>query len=218
MHAQATEPVPGLHIYYQPDNARQLANDDTYPWRLGHHSGQWLAGFLSKPDALRAAREIATFADWTRSAQDLWSEPDFDWKGYCGRLAAHASCLIRDLGGEEKKCVPLDLGGIPTMRRKSHDDADLPSAEPITPEQIHEWCKRAASRQFDAAHGNPAPRDFTTSDLATIQADTERLVLEHGEELVAFLRANPRTGKELSGEYDDRVFTLLAKASRSDAR
>lgn len=86
-----------------------------------------------------------------------------------------------------------------------------PPYEPTVEEQVREWCNRAAARQFDAAHGDPAPWDLTQQDVDTIKADTERLVVERGEELAAFLQANPRTGEEPAGAYDDQVFALLAQ-------
>ncbi|MFF3697407.1 hypothetical protein [Streptomyces sp. NPDC002221] len=89
-----------------------------------------------------------------------------------------------------------------------------PPYEPTVEEQVREWCHRAACRQFDAAHGDPAPWDLTQQDVDAIRADTERLVVERGEELAAFLQVNLRTGEEPVGAYDDRVFALLADSDR----
>ncbi|MFF4285665.1 hypothetical protein ACFY0R_10095 [Streptomyces sp. NPDC001633] len=86
-----------------------------------------------------------------------------------------------------------------------------PSYEPTVEEQVREWCSRAAGRQFDATHGAPAPWDLTQQDVDTIKADTERLIVERGAELAAFLQANPRGAEEPAGAYDDRVFALLAE-------
>lgn len=86
-----------------------------------------------------------------------------------------------------------------------------PLVEPPLDEQVRVWCHRATIRQFDAAHGNPAPWDLSELDMEVIKAESERLVVERGEELAAFLQANPRTGEEPVGAYDDRVFALLAQ-------
>lgn len=80
-----------------------------------------------------------------------------------------------------------------------------PPYEPTVEEQVREWCRRAAYRQFDAAHGDPAPWDLTQQDVDTISAETERLVVERGEELATFLQA-----RKPAGAYDDQVFALLA--------
>ncbi|MEU5008480.1 hypothetical protein ACFWW5_21065 [Streptomyces albidoflavus] len=93
-----------------------------------------------------------------------------------------------------------------------------PAYELTVEEQVREWCHRAASRQFDATHGDPAPWDLTQQDVDTIKADTERLVVERGQELAAFLRDNPRTPEDPAGAYDDRVFALLARAPGDGTR
>jgi hypothetical protein len=78
--AQAIEPVPGLFVYEQPEELRRPGDDAAHPWRLGHHSGYAMAAFDSQDDAINAARQITDFADWTRAADDLRSDPDFTRK------------------------------------------------------------------------------------------------------------------------------------------
>jgi hypothetical protein len=91
---QAVEPVPGLHVYHQPDELQQPGDDATHPWRLGHHSGLAMAAFDSQDDAINAARQIADFADWTRPADELRADPDFDRPGYFDRLMDTTRGLI----------------------------------------------------------------------------------------------------------------------------
>jgi len=90
----ATEPVPGLHVYEQPEQLRAPGDDTTHPWRLGHHSGLPLAAFPSQDDATRAAHEVGGFADWTRSADALRADRDFDLSGYYDRLMERTNGLI----------------------------------------------------------------------------------------------------------------------------
>ncbi|MFE5368114.1 hypothetical protein [Streptomyces mirabilis] len=91
--ALAIEPVPGLHVYEQPEELRG-PGDVTHPWRLGHHSGLVMAAFDSQDDAVNAARQIADFADWTRPADDLRADPGFDLDGYCDRLMEKTRGLL----------------------------------------------------------------------------------------------------------------------------
>ncbi|MFD9392953.1 hypothetical protein ACFWBB_20245 [Streptomyces sp. NPDC060000] len=78
--------MPGLHVYERPEELRATGDDTTHPWRLGHHPGLTLAAFPSQDDARRAAYEVAAFADRTRSAEDLRTDPSFDLSGYFDRL------------------------------------------------------------------------------------------------------------------------------------
>lgn len=89
----AIEPVPGLHVYEEPEELRR-PGDDSHPWRLGHHSGYPLAAFATQDEAVDAAHVVADFADWTRSAEDLRSDPDFDLSGYYDRLMERTNGLI----------------------------------------------------------------------------------------------------------------------------
>lgn len=89
----ATEPVPGLHVYHQPDELHS-PGDDSHPWRLGHHSGYAMAAFASQDAATQAAQLIANFADWTRTADDLRADPAFDLTGYYDRLMEHTDGLL----------------------------------------------------------------------------------------------------------------------------
>ncbi|MCB5910354.1 hypothetical protein [Streptomyces pinistramenti] len=50
--------------------------DDAYPWRIGHYEGLVLAAFPTQAGALLAAAEVAAWADWTRSTEDLQGDPD----------------------------------------------------------------------------------------------------------------------------------------------
>jgi hypothetical protein len=90
---QAIEPVPGLRVYEEPEELRHPAGDG-YQWRLGHHSGLAMAAFADKDDAINAAHQVADFADWTRPAEDLRTDPDFDLAGYCDRLMEMTGGLL----------------------------------------------------------------------------------------------------------------------------
>ncbi|MER5689946.1 hypothetical protein [Streptomyces sp. NPDC002205] len=90
----STEPVPGLHVYEQPERLREPGDDATHPWRLGHHSGLPLAAFPSQGDATRAAHEVADFTGWTRSADVLRADREFDLTGYYDRLMERTNGLI----------------------------------------------------------------------------------------------------------------------------
>lgn len=91
--ALAIEPVPGLHVYEQPEELRG-PGDVTHPWRLGHHSGYAMAAFATKAEATYAAHAVAEFADWTRSAEELRGDPDFDLTGYYDRLMERTDGLL----------------------------------------------------------------------------------------------------------------------------
>ncbi|MGC5533969.1 hypothetical protein [Streptomyces sp. SR-10] len=90
----AVEPVPGLHVYELPDAHREEGDGEGTPWRLGHHSGRALAAFSSEDDALRAAREVADLADWTRPAEGLRTNEDFDLDEYVDRIETRANGLL----------------------------------------------------------------------------------------------------------------------------
>jgi hypothetical protein len=90
----AVEPVPGLYVYHQPEELQQPGDDTTHPWRLGHHSGLAMAAFPTKDEAINAAREVAAFADWTRPADDLRADQDFDLSGYYDRLMENTRGLL----------------------------------------------------------------------------------------------------------------------------
>lgn len=78
--ALAIEPVPGLHVYGQPEELRKLG--EGHLWRLGHHSGLVIAKFEQQADAEAAAERIAAFADWTRPADGLRADDDLANKVY----------------------------------------------------------------------------------------------------------------------------------------
>lgn len=88
------EPVPGLHVYELPDAHREEGDREGTPWRLGHHSGKVLAAFPSEDDALRAAREVADLTDWTRPAEDLRTNEDFDLDEYADRIETRPNGLL----------------------------------------------------------------------------------------------------------------------------
>ncbi|WP_228184136.1 hypothetical protein [Streptomyces anulatus] len=90
----AVEPVPGLHVYELPAGHREEGDGVANPWRLGHHSGRVLAAFPSEDDALRAAREVADLADWTRPAEDLRTNEDLDLDEYVDRIEARTNGLL----------------------------------------------------------------------------------------------------------------------------
>ncbi|MER5694874.1 hypothetical protein ACWDBO_31190 [Streptomyces mirabilis] len=66
---QATEPVPGLFVYEQPDELRRP--NQISPWRIGHQSGLVIANAMYESDAIRGAKKIADLADWTLPADEL---------------------------------------------------------------------------------------------------------------------------------------------------
>ena len=78
---QASEPVPGLRVYEQPEELRK-AGETKHLWRLGHHSGLLIARFENRVDAEAAGEAIGTFGDWTRSAEDLRADDDLANKAY----------------------------------------------------------------------------------------------------------------------------------------
>lgn len=92
--ALAIEPVPGLRVYQQPEELRRPGDDDTHPWRLGHHSGYAMAAFTSRDEAIAAAHEVAGFTDWTRSVEDLRACPGFDLDAYFDRLMEKTRGLL----------------------------------------------------------------------------------------------------------------------------
>lgn len=67
---QATEPVPGLRIYLQPEELRK-PGENIYLWRIGHHSGLSIAKFETRKHAEAAAEVLATLTDWTQGTGDL---------------------------------------------------------------------------------------------------------------------------------------------------
>lgn len=67
--ALAVEPVPGLHVYEQPEELRRPT--DLNHWRIGHRSGLTIAVAMYEDDAIRGAQKIADLADWTRPADEL---------------------------------------------------------------------------------------------------------------------------------------------------
>lgn len=90
----AVEPMPGLHVYEQPEELRRPGDDATHQWRLGHHSGLPMAAFTTQDEAVQAANTVAEFADWTRSADELRTDPDFDLSGYYDRLMQNTRGLL----------------------------------------------------------------------------------------------------------------------------
>lgn len=80
---EAAEPVPGLRIYQHPTIP---VGAGTYPIILGHHSGCALARFETRSDAEGAAHEIADYADWTRTVDDLRTAADVDGDAVMQRL------------------------------------------------------------------------------------------------------------------------------------
>lgn len=87
-------PAPGLHVYELPEHLREEGDGVANPWRLGHHSGLALAAFPCKEDALRGTREIADLTDWTRSAEDIRTDPSFDVEDYADSLTGRTNALL----------------------------------------------------------------------------------------------------------------------------
>jgi hypothetical protein len=59
----------------QPEELRTSA-EDTYLWRIGHHSGLAIAKFETRRHAEAAVDMIADFTDWTRTADDLEADDE----------------------------------------------------------------------------------------------------------------------------------------------
>ena len=72
----ATEPVAGLRIYEQPEELR-TSSDDTYVWRIGHHSGLSIAKFETFKHAEAAAHQMTGLTDWTREVDALEADTTF---------------------------------------------------------------------------------------------------------------------------------------------
>lgn len=63
--------APGLYVYKQPDHI-----DPTAPcrWRIGHHSGRYVARFPTAEQARTAAAALAGWVDWTGDSATLGPE------------------------------------------------------------------------------------------------------------------------------------------------
>jgi hypothetical protein len=86
----ATEPVPGLHLYEIPAGVSPLS---PYRWILAHHEGAALASFETADAAHTAAKAVAPLADWTRNAMTAANQI-----GPGG--TEHLLRLLRDAGGQ----------------------------------------------------------------------------------------------------------------------
>ena len=73
---EAVEPVPGLFVYTVPPELR--VPDQNYNWRIGHKSGLLIACFEYQADAMTAAKYIAGFTNWDRTAGELLADPSID--------------------------------------------------------------------------------------------------------------------------------------------
>lgn len=87
----ATEPVPGLHVYEVPSHVTPASS---YRWILAHHEGRALASFETEAAATAAATAVAPLADWTRGAMTAANEISLG--GNTERLAV----LLTANGGE----------------------------------------------------------------------------------------------------------------------
>lgn len=87
----ATEPVPGLHVYEVPSH---VSPNSSYRWVLAHHEGSALAAFATDTAATAAAAAVAPLADWTRGAMTAANEISLG--GNTERLAV----LLTAHGGE----------------------------------------------------------------------------------------------------------------------
>lgn len=88
------EPVPGPRVYERPEDLREEGDGVAKPWRLGHHSGLALAAFPPQDDALRGAREVADLTDWTRPAEELRADVDFDRAECIDRMEGRTNGLF----------------------------------------------------------------------------------------------------------------------------
>lgn len=87
----ATEPVPGLHVYEAPAHVSPLS---PYRWLLAHWEGTALASFESSEAATQAATAVAPLADWSRSVMTAANE--ISCGGHVGRLGQ----LLTEAGGQ----------------------------------------------------------------------------------------------------------------------
>ncbi|MEU7155132.1 hypothetical protein [Streptomyces chrestomyceticus] len=87
----ATEPIPGLHVYEVPHEVSPLS---TYRWVLAHHEGRALASFTSSESASRAAEAVAPLADWSRNAMTAANEISL------GGKAERLYVLLTEHGGQ----------------------------------------------------------------------------------------------------------------------
>jgi hypothetical protein len=87
----ATEPVPGLHVYEIPSH---ISPASPYRWILAHHEGRARASFQTDAAATDAAAAVAPLADWTRGAMTAANEISLG--GNTERLTA----LLTAHGGE----------------------------------------------------------------------------------------------------------------------
>ncbi|MGW2251385.1 hypothetical protein ACWCXH_14390 [Kitasatospora sp. NPDC001660] len=63
------EPLPsGLYVYEIPAD---VDRGELCRWRIGHHSGRYIASFRDHDAALRGAESLADWADWTLDATEL---------------------------------------------------------------------------------------------------------------------------------------------------
>lgn len=88
------EPVPGLRVFELPGDLQEEGDGAANPWRLAHHSGLGLVAFPTREDALRAAREVADLADWTRTPEELRADAEFDREEYIDRVLHRTNGLL----------------------------------------------------------------------------------------------------------------------------
>jgi hypothetical protein len=86
----ATEPVPGLHVYEIPADVSPLS---PYRWVLAHHDGLALASFESEQAAVTAAEKVAPLATWTSNAMTIANQ--FGPSGM-----RNLTALLVDIGGQ----------------------------------------------------------------------------------------------------------------------
>ncbi|MFF2077113.1 hypothetical protein ACFVXG_20415 [Kitasatospora sp. NPDC058162] len=65
---QAERLASGLHVYEIPAGIEPA---DPCRWRIGHHSGRYIASTRDRAAALELAVDIADWADWTLDAETL---------------------------------------------------------------------------------------------------------------------------------------------------
>lgn len=71
----AIQPVPGLYLY-QDQPYRRCGVD--YRWHVGHRSGLLIASAESAIVARQVIDEIASFTDWSRSAEEIQTDASID--------------------------------------------------------------------------------------------------------------------------------------------
>ncbi|MET9183453.1 hypothetical protein ABZX88_35360 [Kitasatospora aureofaciens] len=94
---QAEQLPSGLYVYEIP---AEFEPADPCRWRIGHHSGRYIASTRDRATALQLAADIADWADWTLDAAELRALR----AGRAGASIAYLLECIRMAGGHLGAC------------------------------------------------------------------------------------------------------------------